>query len=113
MGLGPLGAIGNFFKDAVTDVAKGFVTALETAGKAGHTALKVAGTVPVLGAPANIANSIWYLAEGDLKKAGQSAFRVVPIVGLPATAVEIISLADTATDPRQAAGKIIDSVVKR
>lgn len=51
----------------------------------GHTLLDVAGLIPVIGAPADAANAIWYAADGDYLNAGLSAAAVVPGLGWGAT----------------------------
>jgi filamentous hemagglutinin len=47
----------------------------------GHTALNVAGMIPVIGAPADAVNAGWYAAQGDWANAALSAATAIPIVG--------------------------------
>ncbi|HEY1974368.1 MAG TPA: hypothetical protein VGH89_40915 [Pseudonocardia sp.] len=47
----------------------------------GHTALDIAGLVPVIGEAADGVNAAWYLVEGDYKNAGISAAGMVPGLG--------------------------------
>jgi hypothetical protein len=55
----------------------------------GHTALDVAGFIPVVGAAADLTNAGWYAAKGDWKNASLSAAAAVPGVGDAAAAVKI------------------------
>ena len=55
----------------------------------GHTALDVAGFVPVVGTVANLANAAWYAAEGDYVNAGISAAGAIPIAGSAANAARL------------------------
>lgn len=52
---------------------------------AAHLALDVAGAVPVVGEPADLANAAIYAAEGDATMATLSAGAAVPIAGWGAT----------------------------
>ncbi|MFG3001542.1 polymorphic toxin-type HINT domain-containing protein [Streptomyces sp. NPDC048340] len=65
---------GDDFKKAVKKVGKAIQ-------KHGHTALDVAGMVPVIGEAADLANGIWYAAEGDWKNAALSVASMVPVAG--------------------------------
>ncbi|MGW1157847.1 golvesin C-terminal-like domain-containing protein [Streptomyces sp. NPDC002519] len=47
----------------------------------GHTALDVAGMVPVVGAVADVANGAWYAADGDYLDAGISFAGAIPVIG--------------------------------
>lgn len=47
----------------------------------GHLALDVAGMVPVIGAPADLANAAWYAADGDYLDAGLSLAGAIPVLG--------------------------------
>lgn len=58
-------------------------------GDIGHTALDVAGFVPVVGAVADVANGAWYAAEGDYANAAMSMASAVPFVGDAAAAAKI------------------------
>ena len=62
----------------------------------GHTALNVAGMIPVIGAPADAVNAGWYAAHGDWGNAALSAVTAIPGLGdvvggarLGATALKI------------------------
>jgi|GEM_PF-4314889 len=100
--------------DTVDDAA----TALSKASWSdiGHTALDVAGMVPVIGEAADLANAGWYLAEGDHANAALSAAGAIPFAGNAATAAKWGSKAvdaagtvarnvDTATD----AARVVDN----
>jgi hypothetical protein len=72
------------------DSAKGFSSAMKDAAKAvsqmspseiGHTALNVAGMIPVIGAPADAINAGWYAAQGDWTNAALSAATAIPGMG--------------------------------
>ncbi|NJL61142.1 MAG: hypothetical protein HC903_04030 [Methylacidiphilales bacterium] len=62
----------------------------------GHTALDIAGFIPVVGAAADVANAGWYAAKGDWKNASLSAAAAVPGVGDAAAAVKLGVKATTA-----------------
>lgn len=47
----------------------------------GHEALDAAGFIPGWGTAADIVNAMWYLAEGDLENAIDSAISSIPILG--------------------------------
>ncbi|MCX3064245.1 golvesin C-terminal-like domain-containing protein [Streptomyces beihaiensis] len=47
----------------------------------GHTALDVAGMVPVVGSVADVANAAWYAADGDYLDAGVSLAGAIPVIG--------------------------------
>jgi RHS repeat-associated protein len=47
----------------------------------GHAALDVAGMIPVVGAVADVANGVWYAAEGDYLDAGLSFAGAIPVIG--------------------------------
>ncbi len=51
----------------------------------GHGLLDLAGLVPVLGEPADMANGIWYAAEGNMTDAGLSFAGMIPGLGWGAT----------------------------
>lgn len=107
-GIDSLGDAWNSATDFVGDKAnaagKAFDDALDTAGDAaksvgmavsnasvsdiGHTALDVAGMVPVIGEAADLANAGWYLAEGDRTNAALSAAGAIPFAGNAATAAK-------------------------
>jgi hypothetical protein len=78
----------------------------------GHTVLDVAGLVPVLGAPADALNGVWYATEGDWVNAGLSAAGMIPFVGeaavaakLGAKGVDALRGADEAADAAREAGE--------
>lgn len=79
----------------------------------GHTALDVAGLIPGLGIPADLANAGWYLAEGDKVNAGLSAAGMIPILGEAAVAAKLgvkatktFRLADNVEESMARANKI-------
>lgn len=47
----------------------------------GHATLDVVGLVPVVGEAADVANGIWYAAEGDYVNAGLSLASAIPVAG--------------------------------
>jgi hypothetical protein len=47
----------------------------------GHGILEVIGYVPLIGTVTNVANAIWYVAEGEYENAALSVVSAVPIVG--------------------------------
>jgi hypothetical protein len=47
----------------------------------GHLALDVGGLVPVVGEAADVANAVWYAAEGNYLDAGLSLISIIPVVG--------------------------------
>lgn len=47
----------------------------------GHSALDGIGLIPVVGAPADAANAIWYASDGEWVSAGLSAASALPIEG--------------------------------
>ncbi|ORT59515.1 DNRLRE domain-containing protein [Streptomyces sp. CB03238] len=54
----------------------------------GHAALDVAGMVPVIGEVADVANGVWYAAEGNYEDAALSMAAAIPGVGAAATAAK-------------------------
>jgi len=54
----------------------------------GHAALDVAGLIPVVGEVADVANGIWYTAEGNYVDAALSFASAIPLAGYAATAVK-------------------------
>lgn len=56
-----------------------------SASDIGHTVPDAFGLIPLVGEPADLANAIWYTAEGDYVNAGLSAAALVPIAGWAAT----------------------------
>lgn len=75
----------------------------------GHTALDVAGAVPVVGEPADLINAGWYLAEGDRANAAASAAAALPGVGTAATAAKFANRAVDAARNTSRAGKSSDA----
>ncbi|OAH13198.1 tRNA3(Ser)-specific nuclease WapA precursor [Streptomyces jeddahensis] len=78
----------------------------------GHAALDVVGMVPVVGEVADVANGIWYAAEGNYADAALSMASAIPLVGYGATAVKAgkyakkgVDALDTANDVRKAENK--------
>ncbi|MFJ8582046.1 DNRLRE domain-containing protein [Micromonospora sp. NPDC093277] len=76
----------------------------------GHAALDVAGMVPVIGEVADVANGIWYLAEGNYVDAAMSMASAIPLAGnavaaakLAKTGKKIADGIDTARDIEKAA----------
>ncbi|CAL9644661.1 hypothetical protein SUDANB15_06419 [Streptomyces sp. enrichment culture] len=76
----------------------------------GHAALDVVGLVPVVGEVADVANGIWYAAEGNYADAALSLTSAIPLVGYGATAVKAgkytkkgLDAADSANDARKGA----------
>lgn len=55
----------------------------------GHTVLDLAGLIPVVGIVFDVANAIWYAAEGDWLDAGISLLGVVPVLGELGVAAKI------------------------
>jgi hypothetical protein len=47
----------------------------------GHAVLDVAGLVPVVGEVADVANGIWYAAEGNYVDAALSFASAIPLAG--------------------------------
>jgi hypothetical protein len=76
----------NTVKSGYKTVKSGFNTVKDSLKNvnwrdAGHTALDIAGFIPVVGAVADVANAAWYLAEGDYTNAALSAVSALPGVG--------------------------------
>ncbi|MCW3845516.1 hypothetical protein ONA70_36190, partial [Micromonospora yasonensis] len=72
----------------------------------GHAALDIAGMVPVVGEVADVANGIWYAAEGDYVNAAFSLASAIPLAGNVATAAKWgkrgVEAADKLNDARKA-----------
>lgn len=47
----------------------------------GHTALDIASFVPIIGAPADLANALWYLVEGEYGDATFALIGAIPFIG--------------------------------
>ncbi|MFD7442329.1 DNRLRE domain-containing protein [Streptomyces sp. NPDC059909] len=81
----------------------------------GHAALDVVGLVPVVGEVADVANGIWYAAEGNYVDAALSMSSAIPFVGYAASAVKAgkyakkgVDALDSANDIRKAEDKADD-----
>jgi RHS repeat-associated protein len=72
----------------------------------GHAALDVVGMVPVVGEVADVANGVWYLAEGNYVDAAFSLASAIPLAGNVATAAKWgkrgVEAADKLNDVRKA-----------
>jgi RHS repeat-associated protein len=75
----------------------------------GHAALDVVGLIPVVGEVADVANGIWYAAEGNYVDAALSMSSAIPFAGYAATAVKAgryvqkgVEAVDTANDVKKA-----------
>ncbi|MFG3475022.1 DNRLRE domain-containing protein [Streptomyces sp. NPDC047980] len=64
----------------------------------GHAALDVAGMVPVIGEAADVANGIWYAAEGNYEDAALSMAAAIPGIGAAATAAKYAKKGAKAAD---------------
>ncbi|BCJ52199.1 hypothetical protein Asp14428_36740 [Actinoplanes sp. NBRC 14428] len=64
----------------------------------GHLALDVVGLVPVVGEVADVANGIWYAAEGNYVDSALSFASAIPVAGYGATAAKGARYADEAID---------------
>ncbi|MFB7222260.1 DNRLRE domain-containing protein [Streptomyces sp. NPDC056227] len=78
----------------------------------GHATLDVVGLIPVVGEVADVANGIWYAAEGNYVDAALSMSSAIPLVGYGASAVKAgkyakkgVEALDTANDVRKAEDK--------
>ena len=133
---GLTGNAADFIGDTADDAGRAFDDAMDAAGDAargagnavsnasisdiGHTALDVAGMVPVIGEAADLANAGWYLAEGDKTNAALSAAGAIPFAGNAATgakwakrgvdAVDMVSDGAKAVDKASDAAKLADNV---
>ncbi|MCE6997997.1 hypothetical protein LZG04_24825 [Saccharothrix sp. S26] len=79
-------------------------------GHYAHTALDVAGLVVDT---ADLANAVWYLAEGEYGEAARSALGAVPVAGMGATAAKVAQVADAVGDavpPEGADGRPDDTI---
>ncbi len=73
-----------------------------------HTALDVAGMVPVIGEAADLVNAGIYAVEGDWGNAALCAAAAIPVAGNAVTAVKMGRNAKKALDASQAVGKNAD-----
>jgi RHS repeat-associated protein len=76
----------------------------------GHAALDVVGLVPVVGEVADVANGIWYTAEGNYVDAALSFTSAIPLAGYGATAVKAGKYGKAGVDAVQAGAKGADEV---
>lgn len=79
-------------------------------GQYAHTALDVAG---LAFDGADVANAVWYLAEGKYGEAAQSALGAVPVLGVGATAAKAVNALDAvagAMPPEGADGRPDDTI---
>lgn len=77
-----------------------------------HTALDVAGLVPVIGELADGANALFYLAEGNKTDAALSAAAMIPIAGMAATGAKLVRKGVKLADKAKALKKATDKVSK-
>ena len=79
----------------------------------GHMALDVVGMVPVVGEVADVANGIWYMAEGNYVDGAMSLASAIPGVGNAVTAAKwgkkAYNAADTVHDAAKAGDNIVDA----
>ncbi|MFD7284479.1 DNRLRE domain-containing protein [Streptomyces sp. NPDC059863] len=82
----------------------------------GHATLDVVGLVPVVGEVADVANGVWYAAEGNYTDAALSMASAIPFAGYGATAVKAgryvdkgLDALDTASDTVRAADNVGDA----
>jgi RHS repeat-associated protein len=75
----------------------------------GHAVLDVAGLIPVVGEVADVANGVWYAAEGNYVDAALSFASAIPVAGYGATAVKAGKYADEAVEAVQAADNVADA----
>ncbi|MEU4681427.1 DNRLRE domain-containing protein [Micromonospora sp. NPDC023737] len=82
----------------------------------GHAALDVAGMVPVIGEVADVANGIWYAAEGNYVDAALSMASAIPLAGnavaaakLAKTGKKIADGIDTAKDLEKGVEATVDA----
>lgn len=118
------GDAADFVGDAADDVGEAFDDAMDAAGGGvrsvgnavsnatisdiGHTALDVAGMVPVIGEAADLANAGWYLAEGDKTNAALSAAGAIPFAGNFATGAKWAKKGVNAVDMAADGAKVVD-----
>ncbi len=78
----------------------------DNASDIGHTALDVAGFIPVVGGVADLANAGWYAAEGDWTNAALSATAAIPGVGDAVAVVKIGAKATSAVAGAAAVSRV-------
>ncbi|WP_327242971.1 golvesin C-terminal-like domain-containing protein [Streptomyces sp. NBC_01320] len=71
----------------------------------GHAALDVAGMVPVIGEAADVANGIWYMAEGNYVDGAMSMAAAIPGAGNAVTAAKWAKKGAKAVDAVKSAAK--------
>jgi RHS repeat-associated protein len=82
----------------------------------GHAALDVVGLVPVVGEVADVANGVWYAAEGNYVDAALSMASAIPFAGYAATGAKAVRWGDRAVDAVDAANdarRMVDNVPTR
>jgi len=95
-------AVGGAIADTGKAIADTTVNAIEWVGDnastVAHTALDVAGFVPVIGEAADAVNGVIYLVEGDKVNAGLSFAACIPVVGSAATGGKYVKKIVSAVD---------------
>jgi hypothetical protein len=74
----------------------------------GHAALDVVGMVPVVGEVADVANGIWYMAEGNYVDGAMSLASAIPLAGNVIGAVKMAKTADNVYDAYKATDNATD-----
>ncbi|MEU4564706.1 DNRLRE domain-containing protein [Actinoplanes sp. NPDC023936] len=75
----------------------------------GHAALDVVGMVPVVGEVADVANGIWYMAEGNYVDGALSLASAIPLAGNVVGAVKMAKTADNVYDSYKTADNVTDA----
>ncbi|XVV09159.1 DNRLRE domain-containing protein [Actinoplanes sp. CA-131856] len=75
----------------------------------GHAALDVVGMVPVVGEVADVANGIWYMAEGNYVDGAMSLASAIPLAGNVVGAVKAARTADKIYDAAKTADNVVDA----
>jgi len=76
----------------------------------GHAVLDVAGLVPVVGEVADVANGIWYAAEGNYVDAALSFASAIPLAGYGASAAKAVRYGDKAVDAARTVARQDDNI---
>jgi Pretoxin HINT domain len=76
----------------------------------GHAVLDVAGLVPVVGEVADVANGIWYAAEGNYVDAALSFASAIPVAGYGASAAKAVRYGDKAVDAARTVARQGDNI---
>ncbi len=76
----------------------------------GHAVLDVAGLVPVVGEVADVANGIWYAAEGNYVDAALSFASAIPLAGYGASAAKAVRYGDKAVDAARTVARQGDNI---